>query len=390
MNMPGVSYLVFGYRRLKISPDSLSFLSSILLKAAIPSRISNNGDVIVRERDIDKISTLLSGRIEFSCSEPKGLYGIFKRVPNKVAVVLSLLASLVLVFFLSELVWDIRVEGNGEIAEEEILLALKESGFEIGDFWRRIDTGEVEATLLSMKDNLAWVNINRRGSVAYVKVMEKDCGKEPSGEKYGKYSNIVATCDCVIEEITLKRGRALVKVGDAVKKGQILVLGMGSDDFGGELTSAEATVIGRVNRELSVEVDRKSEIKGYNEGKICSVTLNLFKISLNIFKNYGNLTNECVIIEDEIEYTLPGNKKLPFSITKAYGYEESKVTVEYTDEELIRLASQRLNDMTLKALENADLLRIKTYGEFTDTGYSMRSDVVFLTEVSKCVEFTVD
>ena len=109
-----------------------------------------------------------------------------------------------------------------------------------------------------------------------------------------------------------------------------------------------------------------------------------------IFKNYGNLTNECVIIEDEIEYTLPGNKKLPFSITKAYGYEESRVAVEYTDEELIRLASQMLNDMTLKALENADLLRIKTFGEFTDTGYSMRSDVVFLTEISECVEFTVD
>ena len=170
---------------------------------------------------------------------------------------------------------------------------------------------------MASTDGLSWININRRGSVAYIKVMEKENNENLPTEEDMKYCNIVAEKDCVSEEITVTRGRALVKVGDAVKKGEISVLGIGPDETGGKFCAAEATVIGRVNESVKAYIDRKNEIKSYDEGKLCAFSINLFKNSINIFKKYGNLTKECAIIEDEIEYTLPGGKNLPFSLRQS-------------------------------------------------------------------------
>ena len=54
---------------------------------------------------------------------------------------------------------------------------------------------------------------------------------------------------------------------------------------------------------------------------------------------------------------------------------------------MVELVSERLEFLTAERLKAADLLKIKTYGEFTDKGYSMSSDLLFLCEVGENIEF---
>ena len=386
--MVGIDSLIFGYRRITISPDDLSEVTSILLRNSIFSRINPDGTLTVRERDFEKMQTLFKGRIEFEYSETLGLYGKYKSIPHKAAYISAILISLIFIIFSSNFVWDIRVEGNEAIPDAEIILGLNKCGLSVGDFWSMIDCGCIESSYSENEKRISWININRRGSVAYVKVIERETN-EKNEENLPLYSNIVSEYDCVIEELTVKQGTAVVKPGDVVKKGDVLIIGVLPEEVGGGFCSAEGSVIGRVNDKIFASADRKYEkVIGKNK-KIYSVDINFFNFSLNIFKLYGNLTNKCDIIETEKTYSLFSDYRLPFSISVKYITEYFYQESEYTDEELIELVSSRLNFLTIERLSCSDLLRIRTHGNFSDEGYYMISEIVCLSEVSRRIAFNV-
>ncbi|MBO7196306.1 MAG: sporulation protein YqfD [Clostridia bacterium] len=388
--MVKIEFLVFGYRRLVTAPENLSLLSSLLVRSGISSVITADGAFLIRERDFETIRDLMSGRIEFSCSKPLGLYGMWKGYTHKAALLLSLALMTALVLFLSCVVWDIRVEGNSTVTDGEIILGLSDCGLQIGDLWMGINRSRVEAEFLDKYEDLSWININRRGCVAYVKVIEADVHNEPQSEISPKYSNIVSKSDCIIEEITVKSGTANVRVGDAVKKGDLLVIGVLPEEAGGGLCAAEATVIGRINDSASVEIGRSEDKITYSDRKIYSITLKFFKFSLNIFKLYGNLTNEYDIIDNEIAYSLFGRYKLPLSIKTVYCVKRESNRVVFSDDELALVAKERLNAKIAARLLDADLLKLSTIGEFTENGYYLKSDIVYLTEVGEQVGIQLD
>ncbi len=385
--MVRIDALIFGYRRIEVKPEALSLLTSIFIRASIPSTINNDGCIIVRERDFAKIKNLLSGRIEFTYSEPLGLCGRLKIIKYKGALISSLIISIALVILLSRLVWDIRVEGNEALTDSQVVLGLSECGFELGDFWCAKSLSEIESAFLDSCEEASWININRRGCVAYVKILEREENGD-TVEESSKPCNIVAAADCVIEEITVKRGIAIVKAGDTVRKGDILVIGAYPEEMGGGFCRAEASVVGRINDSVCVEISREYEKKTAESRKAHSITLNIFKFSLNIFKRYRNLTNECAIIEDEIKCSLFNTRRLPLSIERVFVIEYGIERREYTDAELVKIASDRLTSLRLSRLSGADLLKINTEGHFTDSGYILTSDMVFLSEVG--VEVDID
>ena len=95
------------------------------------------------------------------------------------------------------------------------------------------------------------------------------------------------------------------------------------------------------------------------------------------------MTKDCDIIDDVKEYSLPNGALLPFSITLRYLPSYTCESGVYSDEELVSLAKDRLSlDMALM-LTKSDLIRISTDGEFTDDGYKMWSDIIYLTNVGQ-------
>ncbi len=386
--MVKIDAYIFGYRKLGVNPDDLSSLISILIRASIPSVINSDGTVTVRERDFKRIQNLISGRIDFSYTETLGLYGCFKRLPHKSAVLISLLLSSILVILLSNLVWDIRVDGNESLTDSEIILSLSDCGLEIGDFWPSVDRSKIETSFLDKANKVSWININRRGTVAYIKVIEKD-NANAEEEENNSPCNLVASVDCVVEEITVNRGIPMVKPGETVKKGDILVIGALPPESGGGWCAAEATVMGRIYDTVSVDLMRNYEKKTAYERQLYSCTVKILNFSLNIFKLYRNLPKECDIIENEIKCSLFNKCKLPLSISlqyiPQYGYESQT----YTDDELVAIASDRLNSLIASWLYNADLLSMKTKGNFTDTGYTISIDIVYLADVTERVELEI-
>ena len=231
---------------------------------------------------------------------------------------------------------------------------------------------------MSEYTNVSWININRRGTVAYISLGMKDTEKEENNIRPSAYANIVASRDCVIDEITVQRGTALVKPGDAVKKGDIIIRGM---DVDGNLCLADGRVMGRITETVSVEVDKNHSQIIYGEEKMQAQTWKIFGFSINILNFYGNSTTECDIIERKEVCSLFNRFKLPLEVITTYSKKRVVQESTLTAEQMVRLASHRLSELVAFYLENADLVNASTGGEFTENGYRMTSTITLSTGI---------
>jgi similar to stage IV sporulation protein len=273
------------------------------------------------------------------------------------------------------------VEGNETVSTSAIEAELDTVGIRPGVLWSSLSFNEAERHLLEESATIGWLNVNRRGSVAYVTVKEKQIKESEIGKKL--YSNIVASTDCVIEEITVKSGYPMVKAGDTVKAGQLLISGVIPSELGGGFVRAEGEVKGRVFERISVEVPRRETVTVYGEEILSECHANIFNFSINIFKNYGNLPDSYVIINDTEEMMLLGKWRLPVEIKRIYAKAVKKQSVERSDAELISIATSRLSALRKVRLSDAELLKIKTDGEFTESGYRMTSSVTVLCGIGE-------
>ena len=149
-------------------------------------------------------------------------------------------------------------------------------------------------------------------------------------------------------------------------------------------------MIGRFSGEVMVSVPKLEEEKRFSEKKLCAVSINFFGISINIFKNYRNLSNECVIIKDNRRASFFGTKKMPFGICREYACTYEQIGITHSESQMADLASERMKNELHRALSDLTLLKIRTDGSFSQDSYVMRSEFVCLGEIGQTLEFSVE
>lgn len=118
-------------------------------------------------------------------------------------------------------VWNIDINGNINLSDEQILNYLYDRKIECGILKSGISCSELEMMLRRDMNELIWVSVSIKGTTLSIDVKENNDDiidlpiKEPS--------NIVAGCDGVVESIIVRNGTARVKAGDSVKKGDVLI-----------------------------------------------------------------------------------------------------------------------------------------------------------------------
>jgi hypothetical protein len=170
----------------------------------------------------------------------------------------------------------------------------------------------------------------------------------------------------------------------------LLISGVIPAELGGGFVAAEGEVFGRMREEISVSVSRTEEKTVYERAQISEIRLKIFSFLINIYKKYGNLDKNYVIIEEEIGLASPSGHRLPFKVYKTYREYVSKKEVSYTDDELVSITGERLVGRRAAALVGAELISISTSGDFTDEGYSMSCQMTLLRNIGETVGITED
>lgn len=165
----------------------------------------------------------------------------------------GLLCGAVIFFLFLEImsgfVWQIEVRGNSAVPETEILAACKNIGIHRGLPASKINPKVWRERLLLECDRLAWASINVEGCCVTVNVTEI---QKPS-EDTAAPCNLKAKADGIIKRIDVAVGNCVVKTGDTVKTGDLLVSGILERADGTEFVHSSGTVTAVTKRNIVIE-----------------------------------------------------------------------------------------------------------------------------------------
>ena len=387
--MVRLDFWLFGYRKISIESESAAAsLAAKMLRLGVACTVVSTREILIRERDYSKISNVILGQNDIFVSDKKGLPAYFRAALKSPVSLVAAAISLALVIGAPSLVWDVRAVGGERITEEVLEGYLEPLGLSVGSLWSRIDTAEIETALLAEHPDVAWVNINRRGSVAYVEIRETEDAPPPSVAT--GYANIVAAEDCIISEISVTGGHALVAVGEVVRKGDVLISGVLPPESGGGFCRASGTVKGVVDGSVSVEVSRVASEKEYGNGSPSAFSVKILNFSINIFKIYRNYGSKYAIIENNEKIRLPNGRELPITLMREYAVPVTENERLLSDGELTRLAGEKMLEALRLRVGEGELCRASSSGGFTEDGYSMKTNFAVIEEVGLTSPFTVD
>ena len=249
---------------------------------------------------------------------------------------------------------NIEIEGTTNISKDEILEIVKESGLEVGSWKGKVDTKNVINNLRLKRDDVAWVGIDIKGTNAIIKIVEADAKPEIIDES--EFCNIAADKDGMITKVNAQNGTPLVKEGDVVTKGDILVAGWMEGKYTGrQYVHSQGEVQAKVwytaTEKISLKETKKVET-GNVENKY-SVKINNFQINLHKsipkFQKYDT-------IEENKKLKLFSNFYLPLELI-TYTYKEyEEVVVIHSVEEAKQIGLEKSKETLKTELEGKEIL----------------------------------
>ena len=313
-----------------------------------------------------------------------GLPDWVKRILKRPGLVIGCILGLCLYIAGTQVVWDIRISGNTTVSDRAIEDTLAACGFTVGTPLRGFRADVLENQVLLADDRLAWISVNRRGTVAYVEVREAIHTPPPESESP---ADLVAAIGGIIQRVELEEGNVRVSAGQTVSEGEVLVSGIyDSMTQGIRLTRARARVYARTTRELTVTVPLTYECKTYlfDENTALSEIsqekfLKFFKKSIKFSKKTGNEGVLYDIIEGERSIGPVSGVGFPISVRTVWYLPYAMTAATRTYDEAEELAYVELAQR-ISALPGGAELLSKT------VTVTRTPDVLILQCTLTCVE----
>ena len=298
----------------------------------------------------------------------KGFPFTVKKYKKRKVFLILLLIIILAIIALSRFIWNIEVEGNVDISKEEIMQLAEEYGLTIGASKGKIDTKEIINNIRLERDDIAWVGIDIKGTNAIIKIVEAD--EKPEIVNEDEYCNIVADKDAIITKVSAQNGTPLVKEGDVVTKGDIIIAGWLEGKYTGrQYVHSQGEVQARVwyttTEKIALKETKKIET-GNIENKY-SVKINNFQI--NLHKSLPNF-QKYDTIEENKKLRLFSNFYLPLELVK-YTYKEyEEVVVVHSFEEAKQMGIDRAAETLKENIEGKKVLdkqvQVKAEAEYIE------------------------
>ena len=308
---------------------------------------SENGRLtaFITLKDFYLLPDVISGsKIRVHIEERYGFPFVLSRYRKRPGILIGVLIFITFLEFMSGFIWVIDIKGNEKIESEKIMTALEKIGIYEGIFSDKISPKSDSQRLLLQLDGLAWASLNIEGSRLTVNVTEA----EEKDNSDNRPCNLKAEFDGVITKIDLTSGDSVVKVGDTVKKGDVLVSGIIENAGGTRFVRSQGNVIATVRREFEISQNFTEELT-VETGKVKEKSvLELFTLKIPLY--LGTEKSEYVTEDSKQQLKLFG-VRLPMRIyTREFKYTEI-ASITRTEERII----EELENELQKILEEEEI-----------------------------------
>ena len=272
-------------------------------------------------------------------------------------------------FILSKFIWNIEIKITGDdLKEEEILTSLNENGLYIGENKSDIDIKEIVNNIRLARSDIAWIGIELKGTNAIVEVVEAE--EKPEIIAQDEYCNIVSDKEGKIVKINANTGTAMVKPGDVVKEGTLLIGGWMEGKYTGtrfvRATGEIEAVVWYTEKETVNFKETKVEKTGNMEKKY-AININNFRI--NLYKRLSNFEKYDTIYATK-KLKLFSNFYIPVELIECNNSEIKEYEINYSEEEAKEEAKRRAEEKLNQKITNKDNINNVT------VNYTIKDDAV--------------
>ncbi|TYQ15525.1 UNVERIFIED_CONTAM: hypothetical protein Cloal_1992 [Acetivibrio alkalicellulosi] len=310
----------------------------------------------------------------------RGLPFIINRYRARKTFILGSIVFIALFYAMTSFVWTVEVVGNEKVETQMIIDTLEDMGIKPGVVKFRVDTQSIANSIILDIDGLSWVNVIVRGTKLKVEVAE---GVErPLIIPKDEPCDLVAVKDGIIKSILVKEGHQLVKEGDTVKKGQVLISGtipiLNEDNF--RIVHAMGEVLARTWYENKQEVCLKVVDNVRTGNKKDNISLVTFWRRIPLLNRKINFNNhEKVEIEKII--SIGEDLVLPFGFVVERYYEYIVVEADVSIEEAKAHAAENAYEEILEFIpKEAKIVDVKV------TFVNKDDDILYADVIVECIE----
>lgn len=212
-------------------------------------------------------------------------------------------------------IWEIEIRGNRELSRGEILRALSECGVEPGSYWPALSPDLVRSRMISALPDIAWMALNVNGSRAVVLITERR--EKPEIYSESASADVVASRAGIVRRISVLNGRAAVKEGQAVSRGELLISGtMDSLVNSSRYVRARGSVTAETWYELTAVAPMETQLKegtGFSRSRWALV---FGKRRINLYFSGGKAIDECDKIIHEYALGAEGLFSTPVKLVR--------------------------------------------------------------------------
>lgn len=272
----------------------------------------------------------------------KGLPIIFHKYRKRKLFVFLLIPVFFVILIASTYIWNIEIIGAENIDISELLTQLNEEGIKVGNKKSSVNSKNAINSIRLKRNDIAWLSIDMKGTNVIVTLVQAE--EKPKIIDKNEYCNIVAKERGMITKITADAGTAIVKVGDIVEEGDVLIGGYMQGKYTDtRYVHSKGEVKAKVwytKKSISGCTREISEETGLKKSRY---TLNINNFKINLYKTLPNFENCDTIIETN-KIKLFSNFYLPIEITKTTYVEKRKFEITYGKEELKQLLIKELEE----------------------------------------------
>ena len=315
-------------------------------------------------KNIIKIAKKTQSKIKIE--QKKGIPFLLNKYKKRKIFFIFLLILIILIMLSSNFVWNVEIiEENGKKIEN-IEQDIENAGLKIGTLKQKINTKEIINKIRLERHDVAWMGIELKGTNAIIKLVKTK--EKPEIVNDDEYCNIVSDKEGIITKINAADGTANVKVGDVVKKGDILINGWMEGKYTGlRYVHAKGEIEAKVwyTKSKTVPLNTTEKQETGNIEEKYKIKINNFQINLSKrvskFENYDT-------IENEKKIKIFSNFYLPISIIKITNKEVEEIKKTYTIEEAKNKAIKELEEELDNEIENGKNIVNKNINTYENEG----------------------
>lgn len=217
-------------------------------------REENGIRAIVRAKDYKKMrQPAKKTGMKLKLRLKRGFPFIVYRNRHRIGMPIGFAMFVTILSILSLFIWQVDIECNGANVDVDLLrYQLEQSGLCPGALIKSVDRNQVKSEIMLKNPTVSWVGINSGTSRAMVDV--RASVYPPIKEDITQPCNLKAAFDGQIVELNIEEGETVVKKGDAVAKGDLLVSGIVDSGTGTRTIHSRGTVSAETTREIEAYV----------------------------------------------------------------------------------------------------------------------------------------